>query len=106
MVPRTLSLAAPAAVAAEVGPGCRTGRYGPEQLPAGAAAGWSCRGDRALDALCRRIAVLGHVLPDQPLRRFELKVESILLAEGGDRTTERVAEVRQRSGARIYFGMP
>lgn len=96
-----LVAAAPAAVAAEVGevggavPWC-------EALPAGAAAGWSCSGDKALDALCRRIAVLGHVLPDQPLRRLELAVEAALVADGGERTTERIAEVRQRVGQDLF----
>lgn len=96
-----LVAAAPAAVVAEVG---EVGGVAPwsEALPAGAVAGWRCNGDKALDALCRRIAVLGHVLPDQPLRRLELAVAAALVADGGERTTERVAEVRQRVGQELF----
>ena len=92
---------APASVALEIG-----SLYGilpyVGELPLGASAGWSCQGDVALDALCRRIAILGQILPDQPLRQFEQEVETELAAEGNARTTERIAEVRQRVGQNIY----
>lgn len=96
-----LVCAAPAAVSSEVGELADVSAW-PGALPAGAVAGWSCRGYKALDALCRRLAVLGHVLPDQPLHRFELNVEAALMAVGGERTTERVAEVRQRVGQELF----
>ncbi len=89
--------AAPAGVAAEVG-----ALYLVEPIsgpvPEGAAAAWRCGSFPALDGLCRRLAVLGHVLPDQPLKRFEVVVEQLLVEQGGERTTERVAEVRRRVG--------
>lgn len=89
--------AAPSSVSAEVGP-----LYLVERVdapgPSAASAVWSCVGDRALDELCRRLAVLGHVLPDQPLKRYEKAVGQVLAEQGGERTTERVAEVRRRVG--------
>lgn len=38
----------------------------------------------------------------QPLRRLELAVEAALVADGGEWTTERVAEVRQRVGQDLF----
>lgn len=67
-------------------------------LPAGATAAWICVGDVALDALCRRLAVLGTVLPDKPLQRFEAKVAQAIGAELERQETQRIAEVRQRVG--------
>jgi len=46
-----LVAAAPAAVATEVGDVVGVAPWS-EALPAGATAGWSCLGDKALDALC------------------------------------------------------
>lgn len=93
--------ASPWAVVAEVGPveGCSS-LEGP--MPDGAVAAWVCYGDRALDTLLRRIALLGHVLPNQPLQRWEQEVEATLAAMPGPRTTERVAEVKQRVGQDLF----
>jgi hypothetical protein len=99
---RTHSVAAgPASVAAEVGP-LYLVEHASSALPTGAAAAWTCVGDAALDALCRRLAVLGHVLPDQPLQRFEAEVARVLADQPGERTTERTAEVRQRVGQQQF----
>jgi hypothetical protein len=96
-----LVAAKPWAVALEVGtvPGCECVE-GP--MPDEAVAAWACRGDQALDALLRRLALLGHVLPDQPLQRWERAVEAELAASPGPRTTERVAEVKQRVGQDLF----
>lgn len=92
-----VAAAAPAAVTSEVGdlPGVAPWAG---DLPVGAYAGWVAHGDAALDALCRRIAVLGYVLPDQPYDRFLRQVEQELSHPSPDRETERVAEVKQRVG--------
>ncbi|MEI2719909.1 MAG: HNH endonuclease [Gemmatimonadales bacterium] len=91
----------PWALVAEVGPvdGCAS-LEGP--MPDGAAAAWACHGDRALDALLRRIALLGQVLPNQPQQRWEQEVEATLASMPGPRTTERVAEVKQRVGQDLF----
>ncbi len=96
-----LVAAGPASVAAELGPLYLVERA-TAALPPGAAAAWRCVGDAALDTLCRRLAVLGHVLPDQPLRRFESEVARVLADQPEERTTERVAEVRQRVGQQQF----
>lgn len=96
-----LVAAGPATVTAEVGPLYLVERTS-AALPSGAAAAWTCLGDAALDSLCRRLAVLGHVLPDQPLQRFEAEVAKVLADQPGERTTERVAEVRQRVGQQQF----
>lgn len=93
--------AAPASVAREIGTIYGVAPWSGE-LPLGASAAWTCHNDVALDTLCRRISTLGEVLPDQPLRRLEQEVEATLAEEGGDRTTERIVEVRQRVGQNIY----
>ena len=89
--------AAPASVAEELASVPAVEQWSGE-LPLGATAAWSCGTDSALDALCRRIAVLGKVLPNQPLVRFEQQVLEELERSSADRETERVAEVRQRIG--------
>lgn len=93
-----VAAASPADVIAEVGdlPGCTPQRT---DLPSGAAAGWHCADELALDALCRRIAMLGATLPDAPLQRYQAAVETALAAlTEAERTTERIAQVRQRVG--------
>lgn len=90
--------AAPADVTSEVGklPGCEPLIAG---LPTDASAGWLCDRELALDALCRRIAMLGHTLPDAPLRRYEAAVAAEVAAlPQEERSTERIAQVRQRVG--------
>jgi putative restriction endonuclease len=47
-------------------------------LPSGAAGAWQCHDELALDALCRRIALLGEVLPSQPLHRYAAQVARAL----------------------------
>lgn len=92
--------AAPAAVTDEVGPVPGTAPV-EGTAPADAAGRWHCSDWPALDRLCRRIAILGHVLPDQVLRRYEREVaeaEQAAEEEGGTGGTERLAEVRQRVG--------
>lgn len=96
-----LVAAGPASVTAEVGTLYLVERA-TSPPPPGAAAAWTCVGDAALDTLCRRLAVLGHVLPDQPLQRFEAEVAQVLASETGERSTERVAEVRQRVGQQHF----
>lgn len=96
-----LVAAGPGTVTSEVGPLYLVERTS-TALPSGAAAAWRCVGDAALDTLCRRLAVLGHVLPDQPLQRFEAEVARVLADQPGERTTERVAEVRQRVGQQQF----
>jgi hypothetical protein len=92
-----LVAASPSAVTEEVEP-----LYGitpwAGAVPVGANSAWVCVGDAALDALCRRLAVLGTVLPDQPLQRFEAKVALAVEADRERGHTERIAEVRQRVG--------
>ncbi len=89
--------AAPAAVTAEVGP---VAGAAPVEgtAPEGAAGRWHCTDWQALDRLCRRIAILGHVLPDQVLRRWEREVADAEQATEGQGETERLAEVLQRVG--------
>lgn len=89
--------AAPAAVVAEVGAIQGTMSWG-GQLPGRAVSAWECADYSALDALCRRIATLGHVLPDQVLRRFEQEVVAAEQAAEQVGATVRLAEVRQRVG--------
>lgn len=93
---------APADVAAEVGelPGCESLSAG---LPTGASAGWRCENQLVLDTLCRRIAMLGHALPDAPLRRYEAAVAAEVVAlPQEERSTERIAQVRERVGQDIF----
>lgn len=98
-----LVAAAPHSVATEV---AATSGVNPfkADLPPNAVMGWRCETEAALDALCRRIAVLGHVLPNQPLQRFEHQVASELatLTDQGARDTERVAQIRQRVGQSLF----
>lgn len=57
-------------------------------------------------AVAAEVGDVGGVAPwseaHQPLRRLELAVEAALVADGGERTTERVAEVRQRVGQDLF----
>lgn len=96
-----VAAAAPADVVAEVGTidGCELADI---PLPDGAVAAWRAATEVALDTIVRRIAVLGYVLPDAPLKRFEEEVEAALAADSADRTTERVQEVRQRVGQDLF----
>ncbi len=89
--------AAPEAVVAEVGP-VPGAVVLAEQAPDGAAGFWGCQDYSVLDALCRRIATLGHVLPDQVLRRYQQEVAAAEQAAEQLGKTERLAEVRQRVG--------
>lgn len=91
--------AAPAAVTAEVGPvpgAAPVEGTAPEEAAGGGR--WHCSDWQALDRLCRRIAILGHVLPDQVLRRYEREVAEAEEAAERVGATERLAEVRQRVG--------
>lgn len=96
-----LAAASPVDVASEAGPipGCEPWNA---LLPADAAAGWQCATEVALDALCRRIAILGHTLPDQPLKRFIDALEKIEQADPSIRGTERERIVRERVGQDIF----
>lgn len=67
-------------------------------IPTGASAGWRCANYASLESLCRRIAILGLVLPDQVLHRFEREVAEAVTRDQALAPTERLAEVRQRVG--------
>jgi len=87
---------APASLVAEIGPILGVTPY-IGTLPMEAAAAWQCHDEQSLDRLCRRAAILGQVLPDQVLHRFEDAVEQAMTAADLG-ATERLSQVRQRVG--------
>jgi putative restriction endonuclease len=96
-----LAAAAPSAVAGEVREMAGSRRRDGD-LPVGAVTGWWSADDLALDLLCRRIAVLGHVLPDQVYRRFQHEAAAAAQAAEDVGRTERIAQVRQRVGQDLF----
>ena len=75
-----VAAAAPLPVVEEVGPLPGVTPW-TGTLPHGAQGAWQCQDELALDALCRRIALLGEVLPSQPLHRYAALVARALPLE-------------------------
>jgi putative restriction endonuclease len=97
----TLVAMSPVRVAIEVG-----ARYAVEPWegarPPGAEAAWRCTSLTATDQLLRRVAVLGRVLPDQLLKRYNTMIEEEIERVLASSEMERIAEIKQRVGQDLY----
>jgi putative restriction endonuclease len=72
------------------------------QLPNEAWAAWLARDRIAAGQLLRRIAILGRILPDQVLHKYNSIVEAAIEKTLAETPLERVVEVRQRVGQDLY----